>query len=145
MVPEPIRPNFVDFLCKLGITHCDNLHHVLNAIVLQFIPAPPQKSEDCQQEIYQRAHRCLKMFIESFPLYVLLKLISRSLHRKPAFRNFIANPLLAACRKNFPNIQYCDPERFHSYVCNMVSLVHGIGDERLAESLWTVIMERVFY
>jgi len=128
LVPESIRPSFVDFLCKIGIAHFDNLHHVLDAIALQFIPVPPQEPlEDCQEKVYQSAHQCLKTFIQLFP------------------PNFIASPLLAACKKNFPNIVYCDPERFHAYVCNMVRLVHQVGEGPLAESLWAVIMERVFY
>lgn len=60
------------------------------------------------------------------------------------FRNFIASPLLAACKKNFPNIAYCDSERFNAYVCNMIKLARQVGKGPLAESLWAVIGERVF-
>jgi len=35
-----------------------------------------EESEDCQEEVYQRAHQCLKMFIESFPLYVFISVLS---------------------------------------------------------------------
>lgn len=76
-MPESIRPAFVDFLCKIGIAHFDNLHHVLDALVLQLIPVPPpppppqesqEAQEDCQEEIYQSAHQCLKTMIGLFPL-----------------------------------------------------------------------------